>query len=124
MPTRSSLLALALCVTLPAVACDDPPVSEVPAVVVREAPDVPWPSVAFEGDIEGPDLVAAIVGDCFAGGATASETSLEYIDHAPDGDDQQAVEMCFRWVAHTDVADCIRRGLIKAGLDPVPQDAP
>lgn len=120
-PARQSLrmaartfLALALLATLPA--CDDPPVTEVPAVVAREAPDVPWSSVAISSEVEGPEAAAKVLADCFDGSETLAEPpAVDYLDNEPDGDDQQAAQLCVSWSAHLDRADCVRRALIAGG---------
>lgn len=94
-------------------------------ITPREAPDVPWPSVDFDGEVAGPDEIGAIIGGCFDGTELfAKETAVAYSDEAPDADDQQAAQICVTWSAHLDRADCVRRGLIKAGLTPVPNGVP
>lgn len=135
---RSPLAILAAAILaasiLAASACDNAP--DVPTVVAREAPDVPWPAVTMDGPVGGPDEIGAIVSGCFDGAVLVADqlgdescpsctASVNYVDDAPDGDDRQRPTLCLSWEAHLDRQDCVRRGLIKAGLVPVPvEDAP
>lgn len=115
-------ILIASILTLAAPACDSGE-APVAAPVPREAPDVPWPSVSIEGEIESPINVGKILHGCFDGDLKyGAPTLVDYFDEAPDGDDQQAAQLCVSWSAHLDVADCVRIGLISAGGVPTPQE--
>lgn len=115
---KKSILALALAI-FAATACDATPDRD--QVEHREAPGVPWPSVAIKGEVESPQNVGKILHGCFEGVEKyGAPTLVDYSDEAPDGDDQQAAQLCVSWSAHLDVADCVRLGLISAGGVPTP----
>lgn len=129
------LMQSALLLTLAAAACVPAEHQPAGSVEQREAPDVPWPAVTLDGPVAGPDEVAAIVGGCLDGTIFVADplgvepcptctASVTYVDDAPDGDDRQRPTLCVSWEAHLDNQDCIRRGLIKAGLVPVPFEEP
>lgn len=83
---------------------------------LREAPDVPWPSVVIEGPVKSPLAIAEVLAECFAKEVDYSfQPQFFYGDKEPDGDDQQLAHLCIEWGAHLDLADCVRQGLIALG---------
>lgn len=104
---RFILVTLAVALVL---SCDTTEPTE-----LREALDVPWPSVEIAGPLKSPASVAGLLDECFGEVDYSQAPGFFYEDQAPDGDDQQPAELCLRWAAHLDVADCVRRGLLDLG---------
>lgn len=109
-------LALVLAFSAPLLACD----SSSETTQLREAPDVPWPSVSIAGQVKSPLYVGELLAYCFAAELSTgldygAPTLIQYEDEVADGDDQQPAELCVSWSAHIDVADCVRSGLLELG---------
>lgn len=110
-----------IAITIPSCTSAEAPTAD--EVSVREAPDPP--SVAISGEVESPINIGKILWGCFdAVDTLGAPTLLDYTDEAPDGDDQQPAQLCVSWSAHSDVADCVRIGLISAGGEATPIEEP
>jgi len=87
---------------------------------LREAPDVPWPSVEIAGQVKTPRLVGELLVECFKGELVypfdyGAPTQVHYQDKTPDGDDQQPAQLCVSWQTHLDAGDCVRLALLELG---------